>query len=187
MGNSRLGTLAKRLWGCSRAHFSRALRSRALKQGTWVPCLTETWQYLGFATGVQATVFAQQIHLSNRLSKPLIVHTREAEEDTLRLMREHLQPDGFVHVHCFTSSVGLAQQLLESFPNLYIGFTGVITFKNAAAVRDVVSAPLRLCSPCQENSMSMPSSLQGSTELAGVSKRPVRKEKAREIEALTTK
>ena len=142
---------------------------------------------LGVCHGVQATVFAQQIHLSNGLSKPLIVHTREAEEDTLRLMREHLQPDGFVHVHCFTSSVGLAQQLLESFPNLYIGFTGVITFKNAAAVRDVVSAPLRLCSPCQENSMSMPSSLQGSTELAGVSKRPVRKEKAREIEALTTK
>lgn len=95
-----------------------------------------------FTMGLQATVFEQHIHLSNRLSKPLIVHTREAEEDTLRLMREHLRPAGLVHVHCFTSSVRLAQQLLASFPNLYIGFTGVITFKNASAVRDVVGAPL---------------------------------------------
>jgi TatD DNase family protein len=91
---------------------------------------------------MQAKVFEQQIHLSNRLSKPLIVHTREAEQDTLRLMLEHLHPSGFVHVHCFTSSVELAQQLLQSFPNLYIGFTGVITFKNASAVRDVVGALL---------------------------------------------
>jgi len=58
-----------------------------------------------------------------------------AEEDTLRLMLQHLPRDHKVHVHCFTSSPELAAQLLEAFPNLCIGFTGVVTFKNGADVR----------------------------------------------------
>lgn len=45
-----------------------------------------------------------------------------------------------VHVHCFTGSLDMAQQLLESFPNLCLGFTGVVTFKNAAEVLRVVEA-----------------------------------------------
>ena len=56
-------------------------------------------------------------------------------------MREHLPRDARVHVHCFTSSLEMAEQLLEAFPtNLCIGFTGVVTFKNAAEVRRVVEA-----------------------------------------------
>jgi hypothetical protein len=51
------------------------------------------------ALAVQATVFVQQMLLANRLRKPLIVHTREAEADTLRLMREHLDPAAKVICH----------------------------------------------------------------------------------------
>jgi len=49
-------------------------------------------------------------------------------------------PVAQVHVHCFTSSLEMAQQLLATFPNLCLGFTGVVTFKNAEEVRRVVRA-----------------------------------------------
>ena len=87
----------------------------------------------------QHDVFVSQMKLAAELNAPLVIHTREAEEDTLRLMRTHLPRDARVHVHCFTSSVSLASSLLEQFPNLCLGFTGVCTFKNGGDVRDVVA------------------------------------------------
>lgn len=87
----------------------------------------------------QRDAFAAQITLANELEKPLIVHTREAEEDTLAIMKAHLRVDAPVHVHCFTSSANLASALLDAFPNLCLGFTGVVTFKNGGDVRDVVA------------------------------------------------
>lgn len=89
---------------------------------------------------LQRRVFARQMDLAVSLNKPLIVHTRDAEEDTLELMKNHLPRSHKIHVHCFTSSLTLALALLEHFPNLHLGFTGVITFKNARAQQDVVKA-----------------------------------------------
>ena len=88
----------------------------------------------------QARAFIAQMALAKELGAPIVVHTREAEEDTLRLMREHLPRDHRIHVHCFTSSARLARELLAHFPNLCLGFTGVVTFKNAPEVREVVAA-----------------------------------------------
>ena len=88
----------------------------------------------------QARAFVAQMALAKELGAPVVVHTREAEEDTLRLMREHLPRDHRIHVHCFTSSARLARELLAHFPNLCLGFTGVVTFKNAPEVREVVAA-----------------------------------------------
>jgi TatD DNase family protein len=87
----------------------------------------------------QAKTFIAQMALASELGAPIVVHTREAEEDTLRLMREHLPRDHRIHVHCFTSSAWLARELLAHFPNLCLGFTGVVTFKNAPEVREVVA------------------------------------------------
>eukprot|EP00439_Symbiodinium_sp_Y106_P014639 s645_g2.t1 len=87
---------------------------------------------------LQRKVFTRQIDLAVSMNKPLVVHTRFAEEDTLELLDKHLPEDHPVHVHCFTSSLGLATSLLERFPALRIGFTGVITFKNAPEVQEVV-------------------------------------------------
>ena len=89
---------------------------------------------------MQARAFVDQMALAKELGAPIVVHTREAEEDTLRLMREHLPRDHRIHVHCFTSSARLARELLAHFPNLCLGFTGVVTFKNAPEVREVVAA-----------------------------------------------
>mmetsp|Transcript_38143 Transcript_38143/g.85310 ORF Transcript_38143/g.85310 Transcript_38143/m.85310 type:complete len:359 (+) Transcript_38143:41-1117(+) len=90
------------------------------------------------ARNLQREVFARQIELAVACDKPLVVHTRFAEEDTLELLGKHLPEYHPVHVHCFTSSLNLATALLERFPSLRIGFTGVITFKNAPEVQEVV-------------------------------------------------
>lgn len=86
----------------------------------------------------QREAFAEQMRLATELGLPLIVHTREAETDTVAMMKEHLPADARVHVHCFTSSVGMAMELLRAFPNLCLGFTGVSTFKNGQDVRDTI-------------------------------------------------
>lgn len=91
----------------------------------------------------QEDVFVAQMKMATELGAPLVIHTREAEADTLRLMRQHLRKDARVHVHCFTSSASLARTLLGEYPNLCLGFTGVCTFKNGGDVREVVrSTPL---------------------------------------------
>eukprot|EP00435_Cladocopium_sp_Y103_P050087 s1135_g15.t1 len=87
---------------------------------------------------LQRKVFAKQMEWAVSLKKPLVVHTRFAEEDTLELMEKHLPTEHPVHVHCFTSSNTLAQALLERFSTLRLGFTGVVTFKNAPEVQEVV-------------------------------------------------
>lgn len=88
---------------------------------------------------IQKQVFARQLQCAVELGKPLIIHTREAEDDTLRILTEHVPSDWNIHIHCFTSSLTFAQQLMQHFPNLVLGFTGVITFGNAKDVQNVVS------------------------------------------------
>ncbi len=85
----------------------------------------------------QKRVFARQLEVGLATGKPLVIHTREAEADTLELMRAHLPREHRVHVHCFTSSTGMAEALLEDFPALCLGFTGILTFKGSDALRDV--------------------------------------------------
>ncbi len=87
----------------------------------------------------QKVVFREQMALAVKHRKPLVVHTREAEEDTLAMMKECLPKAWTVHIHCCTSSRALVEPLLEHFPNLYVGFTGCITFPSATAIRDTLS------------------------------------------------
>ncbi len=86
----------------------------------------------------QKKVFITQITQAIKNKKPLIIHTRNAELDTIDIMKEHIPKDWKIHVHCFTSSTEMAQELLNYFSNLYLGFTGIITFKNAQSVINTV-------------------------------------------------
>ena len=88
----------------------------------------------------QREVFARQIRLGVEHGKPLIIHTREAEADTLEVMLGETPPDWKIHVHCFTSSPDMAEKLLAAFPNLCLGFTGIVTFKNAQELQAVAKA-----------------------------------------------
>ena len=79
--------------------------------------------------------FRQHIRAAKQCNKPLIIHTREAAVDTLRIMAE----EGADHVggvmHCFTESLEVAQQAIEM--NFSISFSGIVTFKNAHIVKEV--------------------------------------------------
>ena len=76
---------------------------------------------------VQKEAFIKQIELANRYNLPLIIHTRDAMQDTLEILNEHPLKNGVVH--CYSGSRESCKQLVKM--GLYIGFTGVITFKNA--------------------------------------------------------
>lgn len=75
---------------------------------------------------LQIKIFREQIRLANELDLPVIVHDREAHEDTLNILKE-LKPKGVLH--CFTGSVETAKEILKL--GMYIGLGGAVTFKNA--------------------------------------------------------
>lgn len=79
--------------------------------------------------------FRNHIRAAIACNKPLIIHTRNAAEDTLRIMREEgVQQVGGV-MHCFTESLEVALEAIAM--GFYISFSGIVTFKNAAALKEV--------------------------------------------------
>ncbi|OJT11783.1 hypothetical protein TRAPUB_11673 [Trametes pubescens] len=99
----------------------------------------------------QQEVFIRQLKQAVRLGKPLTIHTREAEEDSERILKEYVPKDHRIHIHCYTDSPEWAARMLEHFPNLYIGITGVITYatnlNTSAVIRQMAAAspsPLRI-------------------------------------------
>lgn len=74
----------------------------------------------------QHDFFEKQIVLANELDLPVIVHDREAHEDTMNLLKKY-KPKGVVH--CFSGSAEMAKEVLKL--GMYIGFGGAVTFKNA--------------------------------------------------------
>ena len=84
------------------------------------------WQRTRFRTHIRAAISS---------GKPLVIHTRNAAEDTLRIMREeNAQKVGGV-MHCFTENLEVALQAIEL--GFYISFSGIITFKNALIIKEV--------------------------------------------------
>lgn len=84
---------------------------------------------------VQRERFREHIRAARRLAKPLIIHTREAAEDTLKIMREERADEVGGVMHCFVESWDIARQALDL--NFFISFSGVLTFKNAQQVHEV--------------------------------------------------
>ena len=79
---------------------------------------------------VQRSLFRTHIEVSRRTGLPLIVHTREAEEDTIAILREEAEKGPFpALIHCFTASPEFGHQVLEL--GLTISLSGIVTFKNA--------------------------------------------------------
>lgn len=83
----------------------------------------------------QIESFRIHLDVASEINKPVIVHTRSAQDDTLELIRAHGGKAGGV-LHCFTESWEMAEQALEL--GYYISISGIVTFKNAAELREVV-------------------------------------------------
>ncbi|MFY8116355.1 MAG: TatD family hydrolase [Roseateles sp.] len=83
--------------------------------------------------------FRTHIRAAQRCDKPLVVHTRSASEDTLRLLREENAGGDRVGVfHCFTETAVVARAAVDL--GFHISFSGILTFKNAADLREVAKA-----------------------------------------------
>ena len=83
---------------------------------------------------LQKKIFEEQILLAKELDLPIIVHDREAHEDTLIILKKH-KPKGVLH--CFSGSVETAKEVLKL--GMYIGLGGAVTFKNAKKPVDVAA------------------------------------------------
>ena len=82
---------------------------------------------------VQKDAFRKQMNLAKELGLPVVIHDRDAHSDTLEIIKEF--PDVTGVVHCFSGSVEFAKECIRL--GYYIGFTGVITFKNAKKIIEV--------------------------------------------------
>ena len=88
---------------------------------------------------IQKQAFRMQMELARELGLPVIVHEREAHEDGMAVVREF--PDVTGVFHCYSGSAEMARQLVDK--GWYIGFTGVLTFKNARkAIETAASIPI---------------------------------------------
>jgi TatD DNase family protein len=85
---------------------------------------------------VQQAVFRAQVRLARELQKPVVIHTREADDDTLAILRDEGGGDVRGVLHCFTGNAALACAGLEL--GLYISLAGIIAFPKSTRLRETV-------------------------------------------------
>lgn len=85
----------------------------------------------------QARIFEAQIDLARSLKKPIVIHNRTSDEDCMRILKSARAHEVGGVVHCFTSSWELASLALDL--GFYLGFTGIVSFKNGENVREVLA------------------------------------------------
>ena len=85
----------------------------------------------------QIEVFRRQIALARELGWPIVIHTREADADTLDAIRAEGNGDVKGVFHCFTGDAAFARQALDL--GFHVSFSGIVTFRNAAAIREAAA------------------------------------------------
>ncbi len=93
------------------------------------------YHYMNSPAEIQQQAFRKQLQLAVELNLPVILHSREAETDTLNILQEFPVPSLGV-AHSFTSSIEMAKILVAM--GWYLGINGIVTFKNAEDLREVV-------------------------------------------------
>lgn len=99
--------------------------------------LDRHWDFTPFA--LQEDYFARHLALSRELRKPVVIHCREADADVLAMLRADFERHGPVRgvMHSFSGDKALADACLAM--GLYVSFAGMLTYKNAAALREVAA------------------------------------------------
>jgi len=87
---------------------------------------------------VQQRIFRMQLDITSNLRKPVIIHSREAFDDTLVILDEYKNKLDKIVIHCFGGDAAQAKFVVEK--GFYVSFTGVVTFKNAQSARDAAAA-----------------------------------------------
>lgn len=112
---------------------------RLLAQGKCVVAYGEIgldYHYDHSPRDVQRTRFREQVQLARELRLPIVIHTREAQEDTIAILKEEKAGELGGVFHCFSGDAWLAKDALDL--GFYLSFSGVITFQNAVMLRDIV-------------------------------------------------
>lgn len=84
---------------------------------------------------LQFDAFEKHVEVAKQVKKPLIIHTRDAREDTLTILKQHDASQVGGILHCFTESLDMAKAAMEL--GFYISFSSIVTFKNASELREV--------------------------------------------------
>ncbi|CAE6801185.1 MAG: TatD family hydrolase [Nitrospira sp.] len=84
---------------------------------------------------LQRQRFREQIQLARELTLPVIIHTREAQDDTIRILKEERASEIGGVFHCFSGDAWLAKDAIEL--GFYLSFSGILTFQNATMLRDI--------------------------------------------------
>jgi TatD DNase family protein len=92
--------------------------------------------YSADTKAVQLSSFIDHIKVANKLNKPLIIHTRDAREDTLNLLTQHKAATTKGVLHCFTESWEMAEAAIAM--GFYISISGIVTFHSAKELQEVV-------------------------------------------------
>lgn len=87
----------------------------------------------------QIKLFERHLELGIRSGKPLVLHLREADDDALAVLRAADLHNTKLHIHCFTGTPEFVEQLLALDAKIFIGFTGIVTFKTAQNVREAAA------------------------------------------------
>lgn len=98
------------------------------------------YHYEGFDKNIQWEAFEGQLGIAERTNLPLIIHSRDAAEDTLRIIKKHMENRKTSRenpgvIHCFSYSMEMAREYLKM--GFYIGIGGVVTFSNAKKLKEV--------------------------------------------------
>ena len=88
--------------------------------------------------GLQQHWFRRQLSLARETGLPVVIHSREAAADTLRILKEEKAEEIGGVIHCFSYSVEMAREFMKL--GFYIGIGGVVTFKNAKKLKEVAAA-----------------------------------------------
>jgi TatD DNase family protein len=95
------------------------------------------WHYDLSPRDTQEAVFREHIRMARRLAKPVMVHTRSAPQETLRVLREEGADQVGGVIHCFSEDRQFAGRALDL--GFHLSFSGIITFRNAEPIRDVAA------------------------------------------------
>lgn len=86
---------------------------------------------------IQRHWFEQQLEMAREADLPVVIHSREAAQDTMRIMQEHRAREIGGVIHCYSYSLELAQEFVKM--GFFIGIGGVVTFKNARKLKEVAA------------------------------------------------
>ncbi len=85
----------------------------------------------------QKELFINQIELANKYNKTIVIHSRDANEDTYEIIKQHKDSNIKCDLHCYSGSLEMAQRFIKL--NAYFGIGGVLTFKNEKKLKEIVT------------------------------------------------